>query len=145
MQISFVLATATTIALSACGGAANCLENCEQAQPFWQECMADDGTLCEGTLTLDCIEKVDAYNDCWDADFEGDDCDVDYLRETGVTRTCKNADEVLESCEGYWEARFKRYDADEKEEALDECETWPNNEMEELIADGDCDEFCDWM
>ena len=122
-----------------------CLDACEENRGFWETCMAEDGTLCDGTVTADCVDDPERYAACAEQDFDGDGCDYDTLVEEGVLHTCTSPSDAVSSCEDVVRERFRSYDDDEKTNEAEECAAGPEEDdlIGNAIANEDCSALCD--
>lgn len=124
--------------LAACIGPKPCLDACEEEKPFWEECMADDGTLCEGQLTRDCVDDPVTYQAC----LESDECDYGALFEDGVVHLCESPEDVIESCTTMFESRYQSESKAEWADTRSQCTGFQETEISAAMDALDCEAFC---
>jgi len=128
--------------LAACHGPGPCLDACEDKREFWETCMDEHGTLCDGFVAVDCVDDYEAFQECVDVDFEPEECGSDALEAAGVLHPCANPDDAVESCKESERQLFELLEDDEAEEAREECSAEPESEWDQAFADADCDYIC---
>ncbi len=122
---------------------AECLEECTEWGQFVSACSAADGTLCDGTVTADCIDDPQAILACEDANWEGDECEYDALVESGVMHACTTGPEAAASCRGMTRAHYGALEGkSEQEEFAAQCFE-EDDEFEAAIRAEDCDTICE--
>lgn len=130
--------------LTSCTGVAPCVDVCEATQPFREACMAEDGTMCGGSVIADCVDDVETWEACKEDGFSSPDCDWMYLEEQGVVHACESPGEATSYCKSVARQRFRAMSDEEREEEIQECEAFPvsGDALDEAIVNEDCEAFC---
>jgi hypothetical protein len=130
---------------SACGPIQPCLDQCEDDNAFFEACMGDDGTLCDGGVAVDCVDDVEAMVDCYEAWADGGECDWEQLMADGAVHYCESADELLASCKAVARERMAREDQEGKQERSEQCQAEPSSAFEIAIDEQDCAAVCEQL
>jgi len=130
-------------ALGACNGAAPCLDACEDDRDFWEACMDQEGQLCNGSVSLACVEDEEAYVACEQTGFEGEACVWEAMEVDGVVFYCSDPGEAVRSCKAVAREHFRVLDERQKEATVDACTNdWDPDGQEQAMLEHDCEYFC---
>lgn len=131
----------TSLLLTACG-LQPCLDQCEADGEFFTTCMDDQGRLCDGLVSVDCVDDYEAYLAALALEAQCPECEYLLPVETGAAHYCTSSSDVVSSCKYVHRQEAADLDAAGRDALAEECEAEPATDFAQAMADQDCEAFC---
>ena len=117
-----------------------CDAKCDDLGEMFTVCADADGFLCDGQVAVDCIDQMDPYLECFEENFEPEECDE--LEEAGVKHDCRSGAEFASSCRSLNAFTYGAFETDEeREHYVAECEEL--DDFDAAVQAKDCELLCE--